>query len=101
MQESEFDGSVLDYFKTIIVAALMATLSLGIALPWAIIYFKKWETSHTIINGKRLVFEGTGSDLFNQYIKWYLLTIITLGIYSFWTQVNIRKWVVKHTHFAE
>ena len=60
----------------------------------------RWETEHTVINGRRLKFEGTGGSLFGQWIKWMLLSIITCGIYSFWVQIKLKKWQVKHTHFA-
>ncbi len=59
----------------------------------------RWETKHTVINGKRLHFDGTASQLFGNWILWVLLTIITIGIYSFWLRIELKKWKTKHTFF--
>lgn len=100
MPVSQFDGGVLGWLGTSIVTALMTILTLGIAMPWAVCYYQRWQTSHTIIDGRRLVFVGKGGNLFGKYILWWLLTIVTFGIYSFWMTVNLLKWTTKNTHFA-
>lgn len=99
-ETSYFDGGLLQYIGYGLLCFLISACTFGLALPWGICLFYGWETKHTVINGKRLVFDGTGAQLFGNYIKWFLLTIITLGIYGFWTAISIRKWKVKHTHFA-
>lgn len=96
--ESRFDGGLLGMIGTYIVAALIVFFTLGIGVPWAVVYKQKWETRHTIINGRRLTFDGTGGQLFGKYILWFLLTIITIGIYSFWLTIKMKQWVVSHTH---
>ena len=62
--------------------------------------FKRWETSHTVIDGRRLYFDGTAAQLFGSWIKWLLLTIITIGIYGFWVGIKMKQWVTLHTHCA-
>ena len=82
-RESKFDGGLLGLIGIGILSGFIVLITLGIATPWAICLKEKWYVSHTVIDGKRLVFDGTGGQLFGNYIKWFLLTIITLGIYSF------------------
>ena len=82
------------------LGALVTTITLGICAPWAICMVYGWETKHTVINGKRLVFDGKAMQLFGTWIKWIFLCIITLGIYSFWIQIDLKKCKTKHTHFA-
>lgn len=101
MEESYFDGGLLQQIGWGILAALLTIVTLGLGAPWATCIMQRWETKHTVVNGKRLAFDGTGGQLFGTYIKWFLLCLITLGIYSFWLQINMKKWVAKHTHFAE
>ena len=60
----------------------------------------RWETKHTVVDGRRLVFDGTALQLFGNWVKWLLLFIVTLGIYGFWLSIALRKWKTKHTHFA-
>jgi uncharacterized membrane protein YjgN (DUF898 family) len=97
---SVFDGSVLGNFGTNLVAGLLGFITLGIAVPWAVVYRQRWLISHTIIEGKRLKFDGTGGQLFGKYIIWFLLSIITLGIYAiFFLPVRMQQWVTKHTFF--
>lgn len=100
VQESYFDGGLLQKIGWSILGSLVACITLGICTPWAICMIYRWETKHTVINGKRLAFDGTAMQLFGTWIKWLLLCIITLGIYSFWIQIKLKKWITKHTHFA-
>ncbi len=97
--KSTFDGTVLGYIGHSILFFIITVFTLGLAFPWAICMFQKWETHHTIIDGRRLTFEGTGLSLFGHYIKWWLFTIITFGIYGFWLHNAIKRWVVERTHF--
>lgn len=100
MNESSFDGGVLGYYGTVILCILISFCTFMIGLPWAIVIYKKWETRHTIVDGKKLSFDGTGTQLFGNYIKWWLLSIITFGIYGFWVKIKLLKWITKHTHFV-
>ena len=99
--ESKFNAGLLDMIFADIVKSLIIIFTLGIATPWAVVYYQKFMCSHTEIDGKQLGFEGTGGELFGQYIKWFLLTCITLGIYGFWVRVKMQAWVTEHTHFLE
>lgn len=99
--ESKFDGRLIQQIGWSLLAALLSVFTLGIGVPWAVCMLERWETKHTVVDGKRLTFDGKGGQLFGNYIKWLLLTIITLGIYSLWLGIKMKQWVAKHTHFAK
>lgn len=96
---SYFDGGLLQLIGWRLLGAIVTTVTFGICFPWAICMIYRWETKHTVIEGKRLRFDGTALQLFGNWIKWLLLTIITLGIYSFWVQIKLKQWQTKHTFF--
>lgn len=100
MEESYFDGGLLQLIGYKIIGIFVTVITLGICAPWAICMIYNWEAKHTVINGHRLKFDGSAIGLFSNWIKWLLLTIITLGIYSFWLLIALKKWKTKHTHFA-
>ena len=95
---SYFDGRLLQLIGYKILGSLITIFSLGILYPWAICFVKRWETIHTVVDGKRLSFNGNGAQLFGKYIIWFVLSIITLGIYSFWLKLSMVKWVTIHTY---
>ncbi len=99
MNNSYFDGGLLQLIGYRILGFLVTFLTLGICAPWAICLVYNWETKHTVINGQRLHFNGTAVGLFGNWIKWLLLTIVTLGIYIFWLSIALKKRKTKHTHF--
>ena len=99
MNESYFDGGLLQYIGWSLLGALITVCTLGICFPWALCMIYSWETKHTVVNGHRLRFTGTAMQLFGNWIKWLVLTIITLGIYSFWLRIALKKWIAKHTEF--
>lgn len=101
MNESYFDGGLLQKIGWNLLGLLVTVFTLGICYPWAVCMVYGWETKHTVINGKRLAFDGTAVQLFGNWIKWFLLTIVTVGIYSFWLSIALKKWKTKHTHFAD
>lgn len=100
MENSYFDGGLFSYigYKILGVVITVCTLGLGFPVAYCLIYH--WEASHTVINGKRLVFDGTALELFGNWLKWLFFTIITCGIYAFWLNIALKKWKVKHTHFV-
>ncbi len=100
MENSYFDGGLLQLIGWRILGALVTILTLGICFPWAVCMVYGWETRHTVINGHRLGFDGNGAQLFGNWIKWLLLTIVTLGIYGFWVGIALKKWKTKHTFMA-
>ncbi len=99
--ESYFDGGLAQLIGWRILGRFLTLITLGFGFPWAKCMVCRWETKHTVIEGKRLKFDGTGGQLFGNYIKWVLLTIITLGIYSFWLVIKMKKWIAKHTLFED
>ncbi len=100
-ENSYFDGGLLQWIGWKLLGTIVTIFTLGICYPWACCMIYKWETKHTVINGKRLDFNGTAIQLFGSWIKWLLLTIITIGIYSFWLGIALKKWKTKHTYFVE
>mgnify|MGYP006992803059 CR=1 FL=1 len=100
MNNSYFDGGLLQLIGYRILGFLVTFLTLGICAPWAICLVYNWETKHTVINGQRLYFNGTAVGLFGNWIKWLLLTIITLGIYGFWVFIKLEDWKAKNTRFV-
>ena len=101
MNESYFDGALLQLIGWYLLGAIITICTFGICLPWAYCMIYDWETKHTVINGKRLIFDGTAIQLFGNWIKWWILTLITLGIYGFWLSIKLKQWKVKHTHFIQ
>ena len=94
-----FDGGAATYLGTGLLSFLITVVTLGIALPYAIVLRQRWRTKHTYVNGHRLVFLGSGIGLFGRWIKWLLLMVITAGIYSFWVVPRLTQWVVENTDF--
>ena len=97
--ESYFDGTGLGLLGLNLLMALLTMITCSLATPWVLVKKIKWETSHTIIEGKRLSFNGTALGLFGHWIKWMLLSIITCGLYLYYVHVDYRKWVVRHTTY--
>ncbi|MDK2813162.1 MAG: hypothetical protein PWQ08_417 [Clostridiales bacterium] len=100
MENSYFDGGLLQLIGWRLIGTLITVVTLGICYPWALCMVYGWETKHTVINGHRLVFDGSAVGLFSNWVKWLLLCVITVGIYSFWLGIALKKWKTKHTHFA-
>lgn len=98
VNESRFDGGLLQLVGYKILGAVIIILTLGICTPWAVCMVYSWETKHTIIDGKRLYFDGHAIQLFGNWVKWLVLTVITFGIYGFWVSIAVKKWKTKHTH---
>lgn len=98
---SRFEGSVGSYVILTLTNAILVSLTLGIATPWAIVREYRWRYNNQVIDGKRLVFEGRGGDLFGKFIIWVLLIIITLGIYVFWVARNLERWRCENTRLID
>ena len=94
-----FDGGAATYVGTGLLAFLVTVVTLGIALPFAIVLRQRWVAKHTYIEGRRLMFTGSGMGLFGNWVKWWLLTLVTLGVYSFWVIPRLTKWKVEHQAF--
>lgn len=98
---SLFDGKTAQMIGYRLLSFFVCVITLGIAYPWMHCMMQRWETKHTIINGRRLTFDGSGAQLIGKYLLWVFLTIITLGIYGIWLGLGIKKWTVKHTRYAD
>ena len=101
MEKSNFDGTFLQWLGWSLDLIAISVITLGFGYPWACCLFMNWETSHTVVNGKRLKFTGTGLELFKKYIIWFLLTLVTLGIFGFWMWIKVKRWTVEHTVFED
>ena len=94
----EFNGSGREYLSLFVIHLfLLSMVTLGIYFPWAWVRLFKLRASHTLINGKEVIFTGTGLKLFGICLVNILLTIITLGIYSPWAICKISKWKARNT----
>lgn len=99
--DSYFDGGLLELIGWFILKYLITIFTLGIARPWGECMLIRYQTNHTVLNGKRLKFEGSGGSLFVEIFKWLFFSIITLGIYVFWVPVKKYKWILSNIHFEE
>ena len=99
-QSFTFDGGVLTYWGTQLLAFLVTLLTFGFGYPFGLILRLRWRTKHTQVNGVPLVFTGTAFGLIGRWILWWILTLLTIGIYSFWVTPRLNKWIVEHTDFS-
>lgn len=100
IEGSYFDGSIPGYLGVRLGTALFTVCTFGLGLPWALVWWQRWMTKHTVIQGHRLQFVGTGGGLFWRWAKMLLFTIITAGIYGLWAWRYIQRWIVERTGFA-
>lgn len=98
---SYFDGHTAELIGYEILCAFITIISFGICLPWAVCMFARWETQHTVVNGRRLTFDGRGGELIWKWLLWVFLTIITFGIFGIWVGIKFKRWMVEHTHFVK
>ncbi|MBD5632600.1 MAG: DUF898 family protein [Clostridia bacterium] len=98
--ESKFTGGAIARAARLWVVGFVSLITIGLAYPAMYCWYMRWQTSHTYLNGRKLVFDGKGGQLFGKYILWTILTIITLGLYYiFAARINMLAWQTKHTHF--
>ena len=62
--DSYFDGGLIELIGWRILAILITVITLGICYPWGLCMLYKYETRHTVVNGKRIDFDGTAIGLF-------------------------------------
>lgn len=98
--QSYFDGNTLQLLGWRLLGILLCIVTFGIGAPWVNCWIMRWETKHTVVNGRRLYFDGTGLQLLGMYLLCGLLTLVTLGIYAFFIPVKMRKWRASHTRLA-
>lgn len=94
---SEFDGSILGFLGIRLGCLLFTGVTIGLGLPWALVWWQRWVTKHTIIGGYRLRFTGSGAGMLWRWVKMEFFTIITVGIYGLWAWRYLKRWTVEHT----
>jgi uncharacterized membrane protein YjgN (DUF898 family) len=94
-----YDGDVLGYLGTRLLAALVTVLTLGFGFPLALVLVQRWNARHLTVGGRRLVFTGRAGDLFREWRTWWPLTVVTLGVYGFSVVPKVRMWVWDHTDY--
>ena len=93
-----FKGSGREYLSVFVVHLfLLSVITLGFYSPWAWVKLFKLRASHTVINGKEVVFSGTGLKFFGICVLNGLFIIITLGIFTPWAICRISKWKAENT----
>lgn len=98
--ESYFDGGSLAYFGYGLLSALLLTITCGLAYPWIMAMLQRWDTSHQVINRRRLVFSGSGLGFLGEYIIIFLLSVLTCGIYAPWASVRMNRYIIRNTNFV-
>lgn len=91
--DSYFDGNGFQYAGFRLLTTLIAIFTLGFGIPWANCLVIRWETRHTVINGKRLYFNGSAGQLFGKMILWELIIggiVSTPILLAFLTSYNYR-----------
>lgn len=77
---SYFDGTATQLIGWNILFCVIAVCTFGLGLPWIKCLKIRWETKHTIINGKRLYFNGTAPQLFGKLIVWHIVMFVIFMI---------------------
>jgi uncharacterized membrane protein YjgN (DUF898 family) len=95
----EFRGKWSDIFGPALVIALARIFTLGIAVPWAFIAYRRRILGLTYYRGYPLAYDGSGGEYFGEIIIGFLLTLITVGFYSFlgFYQARLIKYDIQHT----
>lgn len=101
---SYFDGGILGFIGTNILATLVTVVPF-VGFAWSNVIKLRWETKHTVVDSRRLIFIGTVGNFFVKYLIWGLLSVITLGIYALFVPVkNLRleaENTIDHEHTHE
>jgi uncharacterized membrane protein YjgN (DUF898 family) len=97
-----FSGTGGEFFKHMILGALLCAVTAGIYMPWFIVSLRRWLASRVVVGPTRhgnvqLVFTGSGATLFVKAFVGYLLTVVTLGIYGFWFAADLMRFFAEHT----
>jgi uncharacterized membrane protein YjgN (DUF898 family) len=78
---------------------LAGCFTLGIAVPWAFISYRKRIMHLTYFQDQPLDYDGQGGEYFGELLIGLLLTVITLGFYSFlgFYQARLLRYDANHT----
>lgn len=96
----DFVGEGGKLFGTLIIGAILTSITFYIYYPWFLVNLNKFYAQHTRINvnGKSysLAFNGTGGELFVIALIAGLLIPITLGIYTFWYIAKVLNFTINN-----
>ncbi|HIW04329.1 MAG TPA: DUF898 domain-containing protein [Firmicutes bacterium] len=95
----DFDGHFLQQLGWSLLCVAVTAVTLGIAFPVTYVWMLRFQTHHTIYDGKRLSFDGNAAGLIGNWLKWLVLCIPTLFVYAFTIPKKLLVWKAKHTHF--
>lgn len=93
---SYFDGGILGFIGTNILAALVTVVPF-VGFAWSNVIKLRWQTKHTVIDSRRLIFVGTVGNFFLKYLIWGILSIITLGVFALFVPVKNLKLEAENT----
>ena len=83
---------------------MLSVVTFGFGIPFACCLKIRWETKHTIINGKRLYFNGTALQLFGKVILWGLILgtilIAPVIVARYMSYVNYSDYFYSGTYFS-
>lgn len=101
--DSYFDGNGFQYAGFSLLTTLIAIFTLGFGIPWANCLVIRWETRHTVIDGKRLRFNGSAGRLFVKMIVWNLIItgiLATPVLLAYLTSFNFKYGMLDMYKFA-
>lgn len=93
---SYFDGGVLGMIGTSLLANLVMCIPF-VGFAWSDIIRLRWETRHTVVDSRRLIFNGRIGDLFVKYLLWGILSAVTFGIFAWFVPVKALRWQTEQT----
>ena len=76
-------------------------MTLWFAQPYCEVVKRKYELSHTVVDGRRLKFIGTAAGIWKINILWNIITFFTVFTFTFFKSMKIRKWVIENTIFED
>lgn len=111
IENSRFDGSAVERAGWLLFCALICGITFGFGIPYCICKLYRWETGHTVVNGRRLSFHGRARDFF---LKWIgmeicvaLLSVLSLllgpfafiliAFYVSYMWVATRRFLIQNT----
>lgn len=101
---SYFDGTGIQLAGWNFLCRLLSVVTFGFGIPFACCLKIRWETKHTIINGKRLYFNGTALQLFGKVILWGLILgtilIAPVIVARYMSYVNYSDYFYSGTYFS-
>lgn len=95
----EFRGKWTDIFGPLILIGLAAVFTLGIAVPWAFVSYRKKVLGMTYYKNSPLYYDGKGGEYFGELFVGFLFTLFTLGLYSLlgFYQARLLRYDCSHT----